>query len=784
MAFSIQTNVNALIAQENLRVGGDFQSRTIQRLTSGYRINQSGDDAAGLAIANKFRSDIAELMQGVRNANDGVAQLQIIDGGMNNISKMLDRLKTLATQSASSTYTGDRTVLNKEYQTLVGEIDRQAQSVGLATGGRFATKMGVFIGGGATNSGAVDTANGTVQLDFTSSVVDTKGLGLRTSSFQAASGTGTDIGSGSVTSVSAILADSQNTTTATFNFTGPNFASLSVGVDLSGVTDTNATVSRINDAIALASNAGTSAANAFRDAGIQASVITDPNGAQRLAFSSTSAAFQVSAGSKAANALMGNFKTAGLAEGKDVAATVTGATTVSAVAPGGATNVAMHVVGVDGTESNVTVALVAADDTRAEKLAKVNTALSGTGITASLSSNKLVFTAGAGESFQIAVGNDANNFLGLGAWQGNFATNAYTGTVDITGSLGAGQTSTYEFSVNGGKSIAVQVRADTVAHAQADLQQAFDNNVTLAAAGLRAQVNGGGTGIDVDSTSTTNFRMNFSAGTDLELSGAAAVAAAGSLTASYVGMSANDVTTDAGSTSATGLGSGADVIAFAGMRNTGDSQEISVSTKDDTGSTQAVSITLSAANAGNIDAAVDAINTQLLTNTSLKNIVAVKELNNAGTAEGIRFIGSSASFSVKIGSATNYTAANPVGLYDGTAGASHVQGFTTDSSQSGVVDISTIGGAQQAVVALGSAVLKLGVSQAAIGKGQNQLGYAVNLAQSQITNFSGAESRIRDADIASEAANLTKAQVLQQASMAAMAQANSAPQAVLALLRG
>jgi flagellin len=64
------------------------------------------------------------------------------------------------------------------------------------------------------------------------------------------------------------------------------------------------------------------------------------------------------------------------------------------------------------------------------------------------------------------------------------------------------------------------------------------------------------------------------------------------------------------------------------------------------------------------------------------------------------------------------------------------------------------------------------------------LQYAISLAQSQITNFSAAESRIRDTDVAAEAANLTKAQVLQQASMAAMAQANSAPQAVLALLRG
>jgi flagellin len=81
-------------------------------------------------------------------------------------------------------------------------------------------------------------------------------------------------------------------------------------------------------------------------------------------------------------------------------------------------------------------------------------------------------------------------------------------------------------------------------------------------------------------------------------------------------------------------------------------------------------------------------------------------------------------------------------------------------------------------------VKSLGLIQGTVGTGQNKLQYAITLAQSQIANFSAAESRIRDADVAAEAANLTKAQVLQQASLAAMAQANSAPQAVLALLRG
>jgi flagellin len=100
------------------------------------------------------------------------------------------------------------------------------------------------------------------------------------------------------------------------------------------------------------------------------------------------------------------------------------------------------------------------------------------------------------------------------------------------------------------------------------------------------------------------------------------------------------------------------------------------------------------------------------------------------------------------------------------------------------IDITTQEAAQTAVSALTDAVTLLGSAQAAVGKAQNQLGYALGLAQSQSASFSAAESRIRDADIAAEAANLTKAQVLQQASMAAMAQANSAPQAVMALLRG
>src|ERR1700676_4564671 len=122
MILSFQTNVTALTAEANLQGNSNFQSQTITRLTACFRINSSGDDAAGLAVANGPRSTISELTQGVRNANDGTSILQTIDGGLNNISNILDQLKSLATQSASGTFSGNRNTLNQEFTTLLGEI--------------------------------------------------------------------------------------------------------------------------------------------------------------------------------------------------------------------------------------------------------------------------------------------------------------------------------------------------------------------------------------------------------------------------------------------------------------------------------------------------------------------------------------------------------------------------------------------------------------------------------------------------------------------------------------
>jgi flagellin len=891
MSISIQTNVNSLIAQQNLRVNSDFQSKTIEQLTSGYRINSSGDDAAGLAVANKYRSDVAELQQGVLNANDGVSQLQIIDGGMNNISQMLDRLKTLATQSASDTFSGDRNVVNSEFQTLLGEIDRQAKSIGLDANGEFAKNLGVYIGGGRDNTGAVNTSNGTVNINLTNSVVDTRALGLQ--GMQVTAGTA-DIGDGSSThTVQQIVTNASNVNSlatqgnTVFNFSGPGFSDgskIAVSVNLQNVDDIGTLVTAINSAIQNAGNNTSQAATAFKNAGIVASVYTDGNGGQELAFSSSTAAFQVEAGDQMANALMGNFGTG--AAGASLATTVTGgATTAGALSAN--ENIAVKITG-GGMVNAVSFSLPANEATGAQAISDLishvasDPTLKAAGISVSggTAGSPLVFTSATGQQLGVEISGDTQNALGFGSFLASGANADYTAITGNAAPVTSLGTAHLEFSINGGASNTNGVNVDlsggdataavavgaaatatpagaenltisidgvsvgTVALSAADssaahmagtinasaagtsahgviatvnssgelvitakdkgahaltfsgtgsavadaglttftggtgtarsaqsvadaLNTAFATNTALQNAGLKASVAGGQ--ITIASANGTAFRVN--PGT----SGATADIGFGTAGAAFSGATAsNAVLTADDANGAANVGTGANAFSFTGIAFGGDNQAVTISANSLSGASQAKTITLTSANAQNIDQAISYINTQLqqTNNPTLQSIVAVKENDATNHLQKINFISSLDSFSVSVGSA------NGEGFNGGTAETANSTMLGTGST----VNVASEASALAAVTAIANAVTKLGSAQAAVGRGQNQLNYAQGLAQSQISSFSAAESRIRDADVAAEAANLTKAQVLQQASIAAMAQANSAPQAVLKLL--
>jgi flagellin len=793
VGFQINTNVSSLQAQEYLRINSDFQSKTISRVTSGLRIVSSGDDAAGLAIANGFRSDQAVLNQGVRNANDGLSQLQIADGGINNISKLLDRARSLATQSASGTFSGDRSVLNSEFQSVIGEIDRQAQAIGLDSNGVFAKNLSVFIGGGRANNGTTAITNGSVSVDLTNSTVDAKSLGLK--GVQSSGIAATDIGTGSAnTSVDKIVANTTNTASlATQGYTdfyvnGPGFSGankVKLSVNLAGVTDTGTLVTAINNAVTAAGSAGTQAATAFKNAGIQATINTDSTGKKQLAFTSSGTSFQVQSGDRLSNALLGNFSAG--STGKDLQNTVTaaGVTTAGTTSQ----NVIVRIQG-GGLAAPVDLQ-IASGTTTANALTTLsslisnNAALQAAGISASgltAVGGTISFTSKRGEKFDVSALGDTANLLNLGSYRNSAANGTsfeYTSITAGAAFTAATKTNTFDLSIGGGaaQSFSVSVlAADTIAIATQKLNDALAANSTARAGGIYASNDG--TSITIQSSNGTAFRLN-----------ATTTAGNESIGFGTGGVAPANVTAVADSTNVAFFNNGggsavSNEFTFNNITNGQDVQTVTFAARDSSGAEQSLAVKLSnnatdGRNARNIDEAIATINSQLqqTNNETLKKIVAVKDYD--GTNYKVRFQSTLPNFNVSLGTTGTGAAA-------GIGSASEQGKVYTAAAVAGgsTTDISTADLASSAVSALSNAVASLGKAQAVVGRGQNQFNYAVNLASSQLSNIAAAESRIRDADLASEAANLSKAQILLQAGVAALAQANSAPQQVLSLLRG
>jgi flagellin len=501
---------------------------------------------------------------------------------LNNISQLLDRASTLATESASGTFTGDRATLNNEYQSVLGEINRQAQSIGLNTGGTFAKNLAVFIGGGNGATGASQITNGSVSVDLSTSTVDTQSLGLAgfTAGYQVASGSPDsglyDLSASSATSVANIIAGTAATTT-TFDINGPGFSvgqggPVAITVNLANVGDTSSLASAINAGITAAESTGTPQAGALAVANVQAVIHTGADGHQQLLFTSANSAFQVLATDATSNGLLGN----------------------------------------------------------------------------------------------------------LGTNVGGLATNA---------------------------------------------------TVTPEAVGASSSFQSGGT---------------------QQTAGAVFTALAGNATPGDE-----------------------------------DSEVLTFVANNSDGAPQKLAVTLDGGTAGlTIAGALTTINTALQQtgNAALQSIVATTDTGVTATGKIFFSSNNTSPFEVSIGQTTN-----------GLGAGLPATGFTANQNtiaQSAVVgtgatsDISTIADAANAVGALAESVTILGNAQAAVGRGENLFNYATNLAQSQLTNDETAESGIRDANEATEAANLTKAQILLQAGVAALAQANAAPQNILTLLKG
>jgi flagellin len=163
MGLRIQHNIEAMNAHRNLTISNNNLSKSLERLSSGYRINKASDDAAGLAISSQMRTDIASLNQAARNVAEANAQVQQIEGSYDQIGNILTRLKELATQASSANAGGNLDKIDAEADQLLEEIGR----IGAST-----------TGGGTFQVGSDNTTNS--KITFTADATTTTTLGINT----------------------------------------------------------------------------------------------------------------------------------------------------------------------------------------------------------------------------------------------------------------------------------------------------------------------------------------------------------------------------------------------------------------------------------------------------------------------------------------------------------------------------------------------------------------------------------------------------------------------------
>jgi flagellin len=277
MSIVINSNISSLIAQNNLSKTQSSLQTSLQRLSSGLRINSAADDAAGLAIATTMNAQVQSMNQATRNANDGISLVQTADGALNETSNILTRMRELAVQSASGTLNDgtDRAYIANEFSQLQDEIDRIANSTqfnkqDLLTGAGGAAGDGSFV----IQVGAGTTANDQITIQTSDSTAATLGVDAGSATVDTAANATLSIGAidsalDQVNSMRSTLGSYQNRLTSTIN----NLQSAS--------QNTAAAQSRIQDVDVASETANMTRANILAQAGV--AILAQANQAPQMA---------------------------------------------------------------------------------------------------------------------------------------------------------------------------------------------------------------------------------------------------------------------------------------------------------------------------------------------------------------------------------------------------------------------------------------------------------------------------------------------------------------------
>jgi flagellin len=856
MAQVINTNIPSLNAQRNLNMSQSTLATSLQRLSSGLRINSAKDDAAGMAIADRMSSQIRGLNQAVRNSNDGISLAQTAEGALGETNNLLQRVRELAIQSANATNSAsDRLALQSEVNQLVSELDRISNTTSfnglkLLDGNFTAQTFQVGAEANQTISVSVSGADSTtLGVNKVSSNNVTQGInnssGATSSTVTFASGV-----KGSSTYANAIAAKAADQTVTLTDSNGNEYewaldadterSAYGIAAGLNNLGGMTATATATSATLDFSSTNG-----AVTGDKIQFTLTGESGQSAAISFTITDTATESIAGQVAtaigvnvtgltAAAASGvvtitgaagrNVGVSGLTFQDNAAAQLSGIAFTSAAATPYSVNVGDTVsFSVDG--KNFAYALVAADITNSS-VAGGLTATGYTNIVASLAASlagSYAVTTSAASTIQIVKLDGTaialTNFGTAGAYNmaGTVAA-AVSGSTPTVASLSeasAAQSTT--IGVTTVNSVALFGGASGVY-----LGDAVTNNAGVAfgsvaftlpaGASITSDVSTGNIfGTLADQSGAIRAGVadtsggNFLATQDLTINGQTSqtVSIAADSTAKQVAALVNAISDKTGvsataRTTATLFGLSADGVVSMTLNGTDISANVTSSDL-----TKLASAINSQSGKTGVVATLDITKTRVSLTESTGANIALGNFTSSSSGTTIKAMGlSGATTELTSGAATDstviggdvvlqstggyfsaqssLTAANG-GLFDATT-ADKIQASENKTVSS--IDISSVTGANAAIDIIDGALSMVNSIRADLGAVQNRFASTVANLTTSAENITAARSRIQDADFASETANLTRAQILQQAGVAMLAQANALPNQVLTLLRG
>lgn len=800
----INSNIASLTAQRNLNNSQNSLATSLQRLSSGLRINSAKDDAAGLAISERFTTQIRGLNQAMRNANDGISLAQTGEGALSEVNNNLQRIRELAVQSANATNSdSDRAALDLEVQQRLAEIDRIASQTSF--NGRKILD-GSF--GNATFQVGSE-AGQVISLDLTDST-RTQGIG------QIASATSTGLGdaaTGGSTTISPTLGD----------YSTAGTVDGSVNIDVS-TTAFGKVGQLVTGTIQNTINGATSLAGHNSQGEI---TVTD--------FTSNIAQFDVTVNMAGTDYTIGVTLNTDYGSAAGVATAI--ATQVNAHANISA--VTGHVLNdgtlfLDANASGAGQAAIAISNVDTNAAAAGFVASAGTAADAALEPMTMKID---GYNISIAAGTDAattatnlqtaiDTVAGADVYTvtqagGNITILTDEGSLDpveitdvnlsarIAGfenAVGTLEDPGTPANVNGVfrvDAIATDINLNqnyaTVADMAADIQTQLDAlsegtySATVNEAGqLNIANTDGSTVVDINSTDIDAQNAGFS-----DVTGVVTTNLSFDVDGTKVTLDKNYGTHDA---MVTDIQAALDAVESGVYSVTNDTGTISI-TKTEMGSS-AVEITNSSANA--IAAGItDGTGTDG-TGAGAVTLAAGEFSVKVGDGQSFDFAGSYAN-SQELATAINrelsgvsaeitsegklsLKSEHDITLSGTEAGATGKMGFASlevkaESGDLSSVNVNNVSSANDAIVRIDSALTEISNLRSSFGAIQNRFESTIASQTNSVENMTASRSRILDADFAAETAALTRAQILQQAGVAMLAQANQLPNNVLSLLR-